>query len=669
MASDKQSPVGLGTFDGRRRVLIADIQPAIEGGRYPIKRVRGECLSISCDLIVDGHDAVAGVVRLNAAPGGAGTELPLEPLGDDRFTANCELAELGLWHFEIEAWVDEYASWQHATRLKHRAGQDVSLELQQGQQLMHEASQRATPPDAAELRSVLERMQQAPQTDAVLMALSDPVRRLMARNPDRTHASRSASYPVVVDPQWARFSSWYELFPRSFGQQGEHGSFKELEAVLPYVASMGFDVLYLPPIHPIGRTFRKGPNNSLEARPGDVGSPWAIGADEGGHQEIHPQLGTLEDFERLVAKARELNLRIALDIAFQASPDHPYVREHPQWFKRRPDGTIQYAENPPKKYQDVYPFDLAGPAWQSLWRELKAVFDVWIARGVRVFRVDNPHTKPLHFWEYCIGAIRAEHPDVVFLAEAFTRPKLMYALAKVGFSQSYTYFTWRNTADELRTYLTELTQTEVREFFRPNLWPNTPDILPEHLQHGGRGMFLTRMILAGTLSASWGIYGPPFELMEHVARPGSEEYLDNEKYQLRQWDLERSDSLRGWIARLNGIRRDNPALQRNETLVFHDSDNSQILAYSKSAHEHGNVLLIVVNLEPRYQHSAWIELDLQALGMRPDETFQVHDLLSDSYFYWSGNRVFVLIHAEGIPAHIFKIRKKLRTEHNFEYYA
>lgn len=668
MASSKHSDDDLGNLDGQQRVLIFDIQPAIEAGRYPVKRVLGECLAVSCDLISDGHDAVAGVLRLNAPQGHEWQELPLEPLGNDRWTASSELAKLGLWHFEVESWVDDFASWQQATRLKHGAGQNVSVELDQGRQLLLAASKRATQPDANELASVLERMRGVPATDALLVALSDPVRRLMARNPDRSHSCRSARHPVVVEPQLARHSSWYELFPRSFGQDGQHGSFKDVESVLPYVASMGFDVLYLPPIHPIGHTFRKGPNNSLQAQPGDVGSPWAIGATEGGHKEIHPQLGTLEDFERLVAKAREMNLHVALDIAFQASPDHPYVQAHPEWFVRRPDGTIQYAENPPKKYQDVYPFDLSGPAWQSLWSELKSVFDVWIARGVRVFRVDNPHTKPLRFWEYCIGAIKREHPDVIFLAEAFTRPKLMYALAKVGFSQSYTYFTWRNTAEELRSYLTELTQTSVREFFRPNLWPNTPDILPEHLQHGGRGMFLSRLVLAGTLSASWGIYGPAFELMEHVARPGSEEYIDNEKYQLRQWDLNLSDSLRGWITRLNEIRRNNPALQRNDTLVFHTSDNPQILAYSKSAHELGNVLLVIVNLEPRYQHSAWIELDLSALGLRSDETYQVHDLLTDSYFYWRGTRAFVLIHSDAIPAHIFQIRKKLRTEHSFEYY-
>jgi starch synthase (maltosyl-transferring) len=490
----------------------------------------------------------------------------------------------------------------------------------------------------------------------------------------RSHADRSAAttletpLAVTVDPPLARFSAWYELFPRSTGAAGTHGTLHDAEGRLSYIAEMGFDVVYLPPIHPIGRSHRKGPDNSLTAGPADPGSPWAIGSAEGGHKSIHPELGTADDFRHFVKAARGQGLEVALDIALQASPDHPYVQSHPEWFLHRADGSIQYAENPPKKYQDIYPFDLAGPAWESLWLELRGVFLHWIEQGVKVFRVDNPHTKPIRFWQWCIATIKARHPEVIFLAEAFTRPKLMYLLAKVGFSQSYTYFTWRTTAAELTEYVRSLVESEVNEFFRPSFWPTTPDILPEHLQFGTRATFIARAVLAATLSPSWGIYGPAYELQERVAREGAEEYAQNEKYQLRSWDLARPDSLRPVLRRLNHIRRDNPALQRLAGTVFHQTDNELLLCYSRASDDGGNVLLVVVNLDPRNRHSGWISLDLAALEIEEGAAFQVHDLMSDARFLWRGRRTFVSLDPEVMPVHIFRVRRLVRREQNFEYF-
>jgi len=432
---------------------------------------------------------------------------------------------------------------------------------------------------------------------------------------------------------------------------------------------MGFDVLYLPPIHPIGRNFRKGKNNALTTTPEDPGSPWAIGAAEGGHKAIHPQLGTLEDFRRFVTKAQEYGIELALDLAYQCTPDHPYVQAHPQWFRHRPDGSIQYAENPPKKYQDIYPIDFETEDWQALWEELKSIVQFWIDQGVRIFRVDNPHTKSFYFWEWMISDIRKSHPDVLFLSEAFTRPKVRYRLAKLGFSQSYTYFAWRNTKQELTQYLTELTQTEVREYFRPNFWPNTPDILTEYLQFGGRPAFVARLVLAATLGSNYGIYGPAFELCENRPREaGSEEYLDSEKYEIRHWDLDHPESLKEIIGRVNRIRRENPALQSNERLLFHEIDNDQLICYSKHSEDGANVMVVVVNLDPHHTHAGWMELDLGKLGLPADHPYQVHDLLSEARYLWHGSRNYIQLNPQSMPAHIFRIRRRVRTERDFDYY-
>jgi starch synthase (maltosyl-transferring) len=491
---------------------------------------------------------------------------------------------------------------------------------------------------------------------------------IMAKYPDRRFATLyERKLIVVVDREKARFSAWYEMFPRSCSERGGHGTFKDCEERLPYIASMGFDVLYLPPIHPIGVTHRKGKNSLPTAGPDDPGSPWGIGSPDGGHKAIHPQLGTVKDFRQFLDKARSHGLEIALDLAFQCSPDHPYVKEHREWFKIRPDDTVQYAENPPKKYQDIYPLEFDSDQWQPLWLELKSIILYWIEQEVRIFRVDNPHTKPFVFWEWLIREIQEDHPDVIFLAEAFTRPKPMYRLAKLGFTQSYTYFAWRSTKAELREYFTELTHGDVREYFRPNLWPNTPDILTEELQHGGRPAFMARFVLASTLGASYGIYGPAFELCEGRPREaGSEEYLDSEKYEIKQWEIERADSLKDFIGLVNQIRRENPALRGDESLHFHSTDNDQLVCYSKSTPDGSNIILVVVNLSPYHIHSGWVQLDLDHLGLDLDHPFQVQDLLTNAYYRWDGPRNYIEINPHSAPAHIFRVRRWHRTGQSFD---
>jgi len=670
----KRAPKGgHGEADGRRRVVVEGVEPEIDAGRFPVKRTVGEGLVVEADAFTDGHDALA--VRLLHRPEGADgwTESEMEPLGNDRWRGALSLDRPGRWLYTVEAWVDAFRSWRRDLRKRVDAGQDVGVDLRIGAALVRAAAERAGRSDAKVLAGLADDLDSGRDRDrATRLALDDELGALMDRHPDRRRATR---YPrelaVWVDLELARFSAWYEMFPRSAAPEpGRHGTFADVEARLPYVAEMGFDILYLPPIHPIGTTHRKGKNNAVTAEAGDVGSPWAIGGEAGGHTAIHPDLGTPEDFRRLVRTAREEHgLEIALDIAFQASPDHPWVEEHPEWFRARPDGTIQYAENPPKKYQDIYPFDFESDAWRELWQALKGLFDHWLGEGVRVFRVDNPHTKPFPFWEWLIREIRRDHPETIFLSEAFTRPKVMYRLAKLGFTQSYTYFAWRTSKPELTEYLTELTRTEVAEYFRPNFWPNTPDILTEQLQYGGRPVFAQRLVLAATLAASWGMYGPAFELGEgRAVKAGSEEYLDSEKYQLRSWDLERRDSLAELIGRVNRIRRENPALQSNRNLRFHRIDNDQLLAYSKTSDDGRNAILVAVNLDPHHVQSGWLDLDLAALGIEPDQPFQAHDLLTDARYLWHGGRSFVQLDPGSVPAHVFRLRRKVKSERDFDYY-
>ncbi len=661
--------------DGRRRVIIEKVTPQVDAGRFPAKRIAGDRVNVEADVFADGHDLVRALILYRKAGADEWMEAPMRPLPNDRWQGEFPVDEMGRYEFTVEGWVDQFQSWRRDLGKKIDAGQDVRVELLIGAQIVAAAAQRAQPPSdkaildsaAARLRSMADGSVERPAG----APLSEELAQLVECYPDRRLATRyDRILEIVVDRKRARFGSWYELFPRSCATEpGRHGTFRDVEARLPYVASMGFDILYLPPIHPIGRSYRKGKNNALAAGPDDPGSPWAIGAEEGGHKSIHPQLGTLEDFRRLVAKAQEYGLEIALDLAFQCTPDHPYVKEHPEWFRRRPDGAIQYAENPPKKYQDIYPLDFETERWRELWDELKTVVRFWIDQGIRIFRVDNPHTKAFLFWEELIGELKRDYPDLIFLSEAFTRPKVRYRLAKLGFSQSYTYFAWRNTKYELTEYLTELTQTEVREYFRPNLWPNTPDILTEYLQHGGRPAFMARLILAATLGASYGIYGPAFELCENQPRePGSEEYLNSEKYEVRYWVLDRPDSLKDLIARVNAIRRENPALHEDRNLRFHPVDNDQLICYSKRTRALDNIILVVVNLDPHHTHSGWVELPLDEFGLEPHQPYQVHDLLAGARYLWNGPRNYVELNPTIVPAHIFRLRRKLRTERDFDYY-
>ncbi|HET6611217.1 MAG TPA: alpha-1,4-glucan--maltose-1-phosphate maltosyltransferase [Kofleriaceae bacterium] len=657
--------------NGRCRVVIEGISPQIDGGRYPIKRIVGDSVSVRADVITDGHDLVAGCVRYRPVTEDKFVEVPLAALVNDRWQAAFTVDSVGRWEYAIEAWIDGFATWCHDLERRVAGGTDITVDLLIGARLLGDAAKRATADDKTILTTAAAAVADSKADPAARaeIALAPELASAMARNPDRSLATRTATFAIVVDRPRAGFSAWYELFPRSFGPPGAHGTFADAEKVLPYVASMGFDVLYLPPVHPIGRAHRKGKNNSLTCEPGEPGSPWAIGDETGGHKAVHPDLGTLADFDHFVRAAAGHGLEVAIDIAFQASPDHPYVTDHEEWFIKRPDGTIQYAENPPKKYQDVYPFNFESEAWRSMWEELCGIFSFWIGHGIKIFRVDNPHTKALAFWEWAITRIKAEHPDVLFLAEAFTRPKVMYALAKRGFSQSYTYFTWRTTKHELTEYLEELVNSDVSEVFRPNFWPNTPDILPEHLQHGGRAVFCTRLVLAATLSSSYGIYGPAFELMENVPRAGSGEYINNEKYELRHWDIDRADSLRHVIARINEIRREHPALHNNHSLEFHHTDNDEIVCYSKQDRASGDAVLVVVNLDPHHTQSAWVTLDLESLGIDGEAPYQLHDLLGEGRFLWHGAKNFVKLDPHEMPAHIFYLKRRSRREQDFEYFA
>jgi starch synthase (maltosyl-transferring) len=554
--------------------------------------------------------------------------------------------------------------------------QDIPMALRIGAALLEGTAKRAKGGDARQLTEVVASLRwMADQNAAVYeYPISDEIVALAERYPDLSLVTKYGSeLPLWVNRERARFSAWYELFPRSMSPiPGAHGTLKDVEAQLPEIAAMGFDVLYMPPIHPIGTAFRKGKNNATEAAPGDDGSPWAIGAapepgNEGGHMAIHPQLGTFADFDSLVAAAKRNDLELALDIAFQCSPDHPWVKAHPDWFTIRPDGSIQYAENPPKKYQDIYPLNFETPDWRGLWDELYSVFEFWIKRGVKIFRVDNPHTKALRFWEWCLNTLRDKYPDTIYLAEAFTRPHVMYSLAKGGFTQSYTYFTWRTTKAELETYLEEITQPPVSEFFQPNFWPNTPDILHKSLQVGGRPAFMQRLILAATLTANYGIYGPAYELCENVpAKPSagrteSEEYMDSEKYEIKQRDRNAPGSLVPLITNLNNIRRANAALHSNGSLHFHPVDNPNILCYSKSAPDAAggeNTILVAVNLDATQEQAGWIDLDLKRLGIPYNQYFDVEDLLTGVTYPWHDRSNYVKLRPEVQPAHVFRIRRK-----------
>jgi len=653
----------------RERIAIAALSPQVESGRFPVQRVAGEELVVQADVFADGHGEVAAVLLFRSQSEQLWQEIPMLSLGNDRWQAAFLLKEPGLYLYTVAGRLDVFATWQKDLTKKHHAGQDLSVEVLIGVALLEEAAQDAPAPLDASLRGAADELKKAPTQRLAFAIGTDPDLATLMRTTGSAHATRyHQELCVSVDRKKALFSSWYELFPRSCGQAGRHGNFTDCLALLPEISAMGFDVLYLPPIHPIGFSQRKGKANAPQARPGEPGSPWAIGSDKGGHKSIHPELGSLADFRVLVREAGRLGIEIALDLAFQCSPDHPYLKEHPEWFSWRPDGTVQYAENPPKKYQDIIPFDFETDAFRELWEELRSVVFYWMDQGILIFRVDNPHTKPFAFWEWLIGEAKRKSPEVIFLAEAFTRPKVMGWLAKLGFNQSYSYFAWRTSKQELISYMLEITGPEAREYLRPNFWPNTPDILTQFLQVGGRPAFIIRLVLAATLSSSYGIYGPPFELCIGAAEPDSEEYRHSEKYEIGSWDRDAPGNLRPFIATLNRVRRENEALQETNNLEFYQTDCESVIFYGKTAAREGGSVLVAVNLDPFHAHRARIEIPLEKFGIAPGQSYLVQDLLTGENFIWQGAWNFLELDPAHAPARILRVRSHLRRETDFDYY-
>jgi starch synthase (maltosyl-transferring) len=641
-------------------VVIENLQPLIDSGRYPIKRIIGEDLVVEADIFKDGHDVVAAVLKWRILGKRAWRETPMIFVDNDRWRGVCTLYDETIHEYTVEAWTDSFRSWQQEFAKKFEAGiSDLRSEALEGAALVEAAARRARDrADAARLCEFSEQISKGVNSETYAVARSGELEVLMATYPERAAATQYDPPPrAVVDRPAALFGAWYEFFPRSAEGRGDRGStFRDCLPRVDDAKAMGFDVIYFPPIHPIGRTNRKGRNNSITCEPGDPGVPWAIGGEAGGHKAVEPSLGTLADFAWLEKEVRKRGMEIALDFAINCSPDHPYVKEHPKWFYKRPDGTIKYAENPPKKYEDIYPLNFRCENWRELWAELKSVVLFWAERGVRIFRVDNPHTKPVAFWEYLIKGVREKYPDTIFLSEAFTRPKMMKALAKAGFNQSYTYFTWRNSKHELIEYFTELTQTEMSEYFRPNLWPNTPDILPFVLQEGGRPAFMIRVALAATLSPLYGIYSG-YELCENKALPGREEYLDSEKYQHKERDWNAPGNIKDWIARLNKVRKQNRALQLYTNLRFHSAENDAILFYSKMTAARDNIILVVVNLDPHRKQNSFVYVPIDQFGQMESDVYQVEDLLSGATYTWRGRQNYVELDPEIQPAHIFLVRR------------
>lgn len=645
-------------LQGRKRVIIENVKPEIECGEFPVKRVVGERVIVSADIFSDGHDIIKASLLYRQTGMKEWLEARMIPILNDHWEGAFIPDSYAQYEYTVQGWIDHFATWQHDLKKKFEANQDVKVELLIGAGMMEEALEDAENEYKAFLQEWIAALKDPGHSaSAVSLALSQEAIEVMEICGNRFEPKfYSKILRLEVEREKALFSTWYELFPRSATpEKGKHGTFKDVEQLLPEIARMGFDVLYFPPIHPIGKSFRKGLNNATSASPGDPGSPWAIGAEEGGHKAIHPELGSLNDFKSLVEKAKGHQIDIALDLALQCSPDHPYVKEHPQWFKWRPDGTVQYAENPPKKYQDILPIYFETEDWENLWRELKSIVDYWIGQGIHIFRVDNPHTKPFAFWEWLIREVRKDHPDTIFLAEAFTRPRIMERLAKIGFTQSYTYFTWRNNSEEFIQYLTELTKTGLRDYFRPNFWPNTPDILPISLERKEEPAFICRLILAATLSSSYGIYGPIFEFGLNEPYPGKEEYIDSEKYEIKHWDWNKQTKTKNIITRINQIRKENKALQSTWHIHFAASDNPQLLCYAKTDQDLESKMLMVVNLDPIYVQSGWIKVPLEELELTAGKPYIVHDLISGNKYTWQNDWNYVELHPGSMPAHVFRI--------------
>ncbi|GFO62401.1 alpha-1,4-glucan--maltose-1-phosphate maltosyltransferase [Geomonas paludis] len=658
-------------MEGRARIAIEAVHPQIDCGRFAVQRVTGDEMVVQADVFSDGHDEVVALLLYRRMGEEQWQEKEMRRLDNDRWEGSFVLGDPGFYQYTLMGWVDHFRTWQRDLQKRFEAGQDVAVDLRIGAKILEQAVGEANQEDAARLReAVAELSAEQEQEGAVALGLDTRLSDLVSTCCARGLATRYHKELVVrVDRKKALFSSWYELFPRSLGKEGRHGTLRDCIDLLPDIEEMGFDVLYLPPIHPIGSSKRKGKANAVEAQPGDPGSPWAIGSEQGGHKAVHPELGTLDDFRDLVREAEKRDIEIALDLAFQCSPDHPYLKEHPEWFKWRPDGTVQYAENPPKKYQDIVPINFETPQWEELWEELKSIVFFWMDQGVRIFRVDNPHTKPFPMWEWLIDQAKEKCQDVIFLAEAFTRPKIMARLAKLGFTQSYSYFSWRNSKGELTDYLTELTRGDTREFMRPNFWPNTPDILTEYLQYGGRPAFMIRLVLAATLSSSYGIYGPVYELcVGKPEKPGSEEYLDAEKYEIRRWDRKGAGNIRELIVTLNRIRRDHVALQQTNNLTFLPSDDDSVIFYAKIARQKKGSLLVAVNLDPFRVRTARLTLPLQLFGVLPGQSYLLHDLIGGDHSIWQGETTTVRLDPQVNPACIYRISTWQRRESDFDYY-
>jgi starch synthase (maltosyl-transferring) len=637
----------------RTRAVIENVQPVVDGGRYPAKRTVGEKVQVQAHIFGDGHDHVRARVAYRHNDS-AWLYSELTHLGNDEWAGEFPVERTGMYEFFVEAWIDAVDTWWDGIKKKIAAKLDVGLELLEGAVLLETLAKIY---GTSDLQETAARFADTGRAGAAINQLDTPAfADLLHRYPLIRFSSKSNTYPVKAEWKKALFSSWYELFPRSAATSpGRHGTFHDVMKLLPRIHALGFDVLYLPPIHPIGKIHRKGKNNAVRAQPGDPGSPWAIGSAEGGHKSIHPDLGTLEDYRLLIGEAKKYGIDIAMDVAFQCAPDHPYVQAHPQWFRQRPDGSIQYAENPPKKYQDIYPFDFETDDWQALWNELKSVFMFWAEQGVMIYRVDNPHTKPFAFWEWLIAEVQQVFPDTIFLSEAFTRPKVMAKLAKAGFTQSYTYFTWRVSKQEITEYVTGLVQEPSRNYFRPNFWPNTPDILPYHLQHQGENMFIIRYVLAATLSSNYGMYGPVYELLENVPVDGKEEYLNSEKYEIKQYPWRQTNRMTDIISRVNDIRRRHPAFQSTWNLQFCPVENSQLLAYLKATEDLSDVALVVVNLDPHNVQTGFVQLPRSRLNLGDKINVKLHDIFTDARYTWTQEWNYVELNPHRLPFHIFHL--------------
>ncbi|RYH74135.1 alpha-1,4-glucan--maltose-1-phosphate maltosyltransferase [Flavobacteriaceae bacterium 144Ye] len=645
-------------MQNQKRVVIDCVSPQINGGDFFIKRVVNEIVNVDAHVLVDGHDVIAASVLYKHENDKKWSEVRMHHENNDEWKASFNVEKQGFYTYKVEGWVDYALNWQHGIERKIQDNQHVKSELLEGVLYLKPLLKKVNKDEKTYLETCISAFEDEQQYDkAIHEAQSETLHNIFVKYPEKHLANTSKELKVYVDRPKARFSTWYEFFPRSSSEiEGQHGTFKDCERLLPRVTEMGFDTLYFPPIHPIGEINRKGKNNTTQAKEGDVGSAWGIGSQYGGHKDIHPQLGTIEDFKELVKSAKAQGIEIAMDYALQAAPDHPWVKTHPKWFKWRPDGTVQYAENPPKKYQDILPIYWESEDYKNLWQECLDILSYWVDCGITVFRVDNPHTKPYYFWNWVIGEVKKKHPDVLFLAEAFTKPKVMQQLAKQGFTQSYTYFTWRNTKREIIEYMTELTQTEQREYMRPNFWPNTPDINPYHLQSANESKFLQRYVLAATLSSNIGIYGPVFEHMISEAIPGKEEYLNSEKFQLCHYNWFLENKLTTIISKVNQIRHDNEALQQTNNIKFCEANNDNLLAFYKWNQERTNELLIVISLDHYYSQQANVQLPLSDLGIGHGHQVQVNDLVTGSSYNWHSEWNFVELHPT-LPFHIFKISK------------